>query len=165
MIYININVDFSDYGEYWRFSYEDPELVQNVENIWNQVKPLYDELHAYIARKLKQKYGDKLDISDGLLPAHLLGNMWAQTWTYLGNLAKPFPNVNNVDMDAVFKEKGYTVLDLMRISDEFYQSLGLEPMGTCYNESAGAMISKPTDGREVLCHASAWDFCDGHTYR
>lgn len=149
----------------WRFDYEDSDFIQNMDDLWTQVEPLYNELHKYVANRLKQRFGDKLDLSDGLLPSHILGNMWAQAWGNIGQLVKPFPNVTKVDVTKALKEQGYTVLDLFRKSDEFYQSLGLEPMGMCYNESAGAMINKPNDGREVLCHASAWDFCDGKTVR
>lgn len=149
----------------WRFSYEDPDFIQNMDDLWSQVEPLYTELHKYISNKLKERYGDKLDISDGLIPAHVLGNMWAQSWGNIAGLVQPFPNVSKLDVDATLIKQNYTVLDLFKKSDEFYQSLGLVPMGMCYNESAGSMISKPTDGREVLCHASAWDFCDKQTFR
>lgn len=149
----------------WRFDYEDENFVQNMDDLWSQVEPLYNELHKYVANKLKQRFGDKLDVSDGLLPAHILGNMWAQSWANIGDLVKPFPNVTKVDVNKALKEQGYTVLDLFKTSDNFYQSMGLEPMGMCYNETSGALINKPTDGREVLCHASAWDFCDGKTFR
>lgn len=152
-------------GAYWRDAYEDSDLVKHVDEIWSEVQPLYNELHKYVGRKLKRHYGDKLDISDGLIPVHILGNMWAQSWMEIVDILTPFSNVSKVDVDAAFKENNYTILDLFRRADEFYQSLGLNPMGICYNETAGAMIRKPTDGREVLCHASAWDFCDGHTFR
>ncbi|XP_018577093.1 angiotensin-converting enzyme-like isoform X2 [Anoplophora glabripennis] len=157
--------NFSDRGAYWRFAYEDDGFVQNMDDIWTQVEPLYNELHKYVGRKLKQRYGDKLNVSDGLIPAHVFGNMWAQSWGNIADLVVPFPNVSKMDVDSALVEQKYTVLDLFKTADEFYQSLGLLPMGMCYNESAGAMINKPTDGREVVCHASAWDFCDGETYR
>lgn len=136
-----------------------------MEDIWLQVQPLYNELHKYIGHKLKQYYGEKLDISDGLIPAHIFGNMWAQNWMKIIDIVTPFPNVSQTNVDAIFKEHNYTILDLFRKADEFYQSLGLHPMGICYNETTGAMIQKPKDGRDVVCHASAWDFCDKHTFR
>ena len=30
--------------------------------------------------------------ADGRLPAHLLGNMWAQTWENIEEIVKPFPD-------------------------------------------------------------------------
>ncbi|KAJ8918902.1 hypothetical protein NQ315_016804 [Exocentrus adspersus] len=157
--------NFTDRGAFWRFAYEDDNFVQHMDDLWTKVEPLYTELHKYVGRKLKQRYGDKLDVSDGLIPAHVFGNMWAQSWGNLADLVMPFPNITKMDVDAALKEQGYTVLKLFQTADEFYQSMGLFPMGVCYNESAGAMINRPNDGREVVCHASAWDFCDGKTYR
>lgn len=57
----------------WRSDYESATFIQDMDSLWVQVKPLYDELHKYVAKKLKQKYGDKLNITDGLIPAHVLG--------------------------------------------------------------------------------------------
>ncbi|CAH1994103.1 unnamed protein product [Acanthoscelides obtectus] len=157
--------NFSDKGEYWRFAYEDPHFVENIDTIWKEVEPLYNELHKYVGNKLKDRYGPKLDMKDGLLPAHVFGNMWAQSWEHLRDILEPFPNAGQMNVDAEMKKQGYTLLEMFKKADEFYQSLGLYSMEMCYNESAGAMIRKPTDGREVLCHASAWDFCDKKTFR
>lgn len=90
--------------------------------------------------------------------------MWAQSWLYLYDYVKPFPNASVVDVTKELKEQGYTALKMFETSDEFYKSLGLEPNDICYNVSAGAMIEKPKD-REVVCHASAWDFYNGQDYR
>jgi peptidyl-dipeptidase A len=60
----------------WRDRYEDKKLVEIVDNLWSEVEPLYDELHKYVRYQLIDIYGDKIDKSDPLIPAHLLGNMW-----------------------------------------------------------------------------------------
>lgn len=91
--------------------------------------------------------------------------MWAQSWLGLKDLLKPFPNASEVDVTEALKKQNYNVVKMFEESDKFYKSLGLEPNDISYNASAGAMIEKPVDGREVLCHASAWDFCDGQNYR
>jgi peptidyl-dipeptidase A len=53
---------------------------------------------------------------------------------------------------------------MFETSDEFYQSLGLPENSMSYDEKV-AMIEKPADGRVVVCHASAWDFCDRRDFR
>jgi peptidyl-dipeptidase A len=53
---------------------------------------------------------------------------------------------------------------MFETSDEFYKSLGLPNNSMSYDEKL-AMIEKPTDGRVVVCHASAWDFCDRRDFR
>lgn len=48
-------------------------------------------------------------------------------------------------------------------ADNFFTSLGLLPVPPeFWNKS---MLEKPTDGREVVCHASAWDFYNGKDFR
>lgn len=60
-------------GEMWRDDYESPTFIADIDELWEEVKPLYDELHKFVGNKLKNKYGDALDASDGLLPAHVFG--------------------------------------------------------------------------------------------
>ncbi len=68
--------DLPDAGKMWLQAYEDDSFVAKVDAAWEEIEPLYDELHTYVLRKLKAIYGDKMDVSDGLIPAHILGNMW-----------------------------------------------------------------------------------------
>ena len=60
----------------WRSKYEDPALIEKVDKLWDEVKPLYNELHKYVRYQLRDLYGDKLDKKSDMIPAHLLGNMW-----------------------------------------------------------------------------------------
>ena len=49
-----------------------------LDRVWEKVKPLYQELHAYVRHMLSKKY---TNISkDGCIPANLLGDMYAQNW-------------------------------------------------------------------------------------
>lgn len=129
--------------------------------MWKQVQPLYDELHYFVKTKLSQIY-PQIDPTERLLPAHVLGNMWAQSWVNIYDLVKPFKNVTDVDITERLEALGYTVREIFEVSDKFYKDLGLEPMEMSYGEKA--MIEKPLDV-EVQCHASAWDFCDGEDFR
>ncbi|KAJ6635505.1 Angiotensin-converting enzyme, partial [Pseudolycoriella hygida] len=65
----------SDAGKMWLRAYEDDDFVSKVDAAWAEVEPFYNELHTYVRRKLKEIYGDKMDDSDNLIPAHILGNM------------------------------------------------------------------------------------------
>lgn len=64
---------FNDKGELWRNDYESPNFVGELDHLWEQVKPLYNQLHRYVGKKLKKLYGNKLDIGDGYIPAHVFG--------------------------------------------------------------------------------------------
>ena len=60
----------------WRKRFEVDDLESIVDNLWKEVEPLYTELHKYVRYKLLDLYGDKMDKSDDMIPAHILGNMW-----------------------------------------------------------------------------------------
>jgi aminoglycoside phosphotransferase family enzyme len=64
---------FADGGEYWLKDYESETFKKDVEELWLTLKPLYEQLHAYVRGKLRNVYGDQFNTSDGLIPAHLLG--------------------------------------------------------------------------------------------
>lgn len=136
----------------WRESYEDDNFIANVDKMWAQVEPLYKELHTYVKRKLQKIYDRDMDKDSDLIPAHLLGNMWAQSWVNLYERIKPFENGSLIDITAKLKETK-TILDMFHESDRFYKGLGLEPNDMSYNETLGAVIQKPSD-RVITCHAS-----------
>ena len=62
-----------------------------LENILEDLKPLHMQIHAYVRRQLRKKYGDNVVSKDGLIPAHLLGNMWSESWENIADFTLPFP--------------------------------------------------------------------------
>ena len=93
--------------------------------------------------------------TDGPIPAHLLGNMWAQSWVNIYDLVEPYKGKPSLDVTANMKKQNYNADKMFRLAESFFTSIGLEPLpSSFYNNS---MITKP-EGREVICHASAWDF-------
>lgn len=137
----------------WRSRYEDKDLITKVDALWNEVEPLYSALHTYVRRKLIGFYGDKIDKNNPNIPAHLLGNMWAQNWVHLYERTKPYATGSSFDVTEKMLALNMTVRDMFVRSDDFYMSLGLPPSAMSYGELA--MIERP-EGREVACHASAW---------
>ena len=67
------NLEYDDTGAYWRSWYEMEGFEAECDRLWNTVKPLYQNLHAYVKRKLKAKYAGKPFPSSGHIPAHILG--------------------------------------------------------------------------------------------
>ena len=51
---------FADTGAMWRSKYDMPPdaFATELDRLWEQVRPLYVSLHAYVRRKLREKYGD-----------------------------------------------------------------------------------------------------------
>jgi len=153
-----------DAGKMWLEAYEDDDFIAKVDAAWNEVEPLYNELHTYVRTKLKNIYGEQMDDSDELIPAHLLGNMWAQSWVNLYERIKPFPNGSSIDVTDSMLRLNVSVLQMFEKSDDFFKALGLPANAMSYDESRGAIINKP-ENRTITCHASAWDFCDGEDFR
>ncbi|KAH0627017.1 hypothetical protein JD844_002377, partial [Phrynosoma platyrhinos] len=154
---------FKDTGAYWRSWYDSPTFEDDLEELYHQLEPLYLNLHAFVRRKLYEWYGPKYINLKGPIPAHLLGNMWAQQWNNIYDMMVPFPNKPNLDVTSTMQQQNWTVRHMFRVSEEFFTSLGMLGMPPEFWEKS--MLEKPTDGREVVCHASAWDFFNRKDFR
>ncbi|CAL1534584.1 unnamed protein product [Lymnaea stagnalis] len=154
---------YADTGAHWRSDFETPTFEDDVRALFDQLRPLYEQLHAYARRKLKQIYGNDKFPSSGHIPAHLLGNMWGQQWDALVKELTPFKGKSSFDVTGEMGRQNYTALRIFQTADDFFKSLGMIPMpDTFWNKS---LLEKPKDGRDVVCHASAWDFFNGRDFR
>ncbi len=170
---------FKDTGDLWRSGYDmtPTQFSAELERTWMQLQPLYDELHAYVRFKLIQKYGAAAQRPDGMIPAHLLGNPWAQEWGNIYDLVAPAAPAANRDQASNFKmydleaalnkqinqryginSQPATELDaakaMARYGESFYTSIGFAPLPDTFWKRS--QFIKPRD-RDVVCHASAWD--------
>ncbi|XP_041460863.1 angiotensin-converting enzyme-like [Lytechinus variegatus] len=153
----------SNAATYWQSAYGNETFPVMVEELYQQIRPLYEQLHAYVRRKLYGVYGPKYINLRGPIPAHIVGNMWAQTWGGLYDICKPFPNKARVDVTKSMVEKNYTTSKMFEMANEFFTSLGLISVPTSFwNDS---MFVRPTHGRSVNCHPSAWDFYNQVDFR
>ncbi len=146
---------FEDTGEMWRSKYDMPptELAREVDRLWAEVAPLYRDLHAYVRLRLAAMYPAHVD-STGPIPAHLFGNMWAQSWENLYARIAPAGIRRTSDLTARLKARGITPVEMVRFAEQFFVSLGFDPLPATFWERS--MFTRPRD-REVVCHASAWD--------
>jgi peptidyl-dipeptidase A len=149
-------IGFNDLGALWRSGYDmPPEAFEaDIERLWQQVKPLYDELQCYVRGKLEGKYG-KEHFADGLIPAQVLGNMWAQEWQNIYDSVEPYPGQGSLDVDAKIKSSKYKEpKEMVKLGEAFFTSLGMDPLPQTFWDRS--LFTKPRD-RDVVCHASAWD--------
>ena len=147
---------FADTGAMWRSKYDMPagQFSKEVDRLWEQVKPLYLALHTYTRARLRFRYGDAVVKKDGPIPAHLLGNMWAQSWDNLYPLLAPPRGDPGFDLTQIIQARKMDAREMARYGERFYVSLGFKPLpDTFWSRS---LLTKPRD-REVVCHASAWD--------
>lgn len=180
------DMGFADAGELWRSGYDMPpaQLATETDRLWSQVKPLYEQLHCFARSRLDAKYGrDKGEVAGGMLPAHLMGNMWQQDWGNLWDILQPYPGAGSLDVTGAL-ERQYrqnlsselakqdalpgdersaeaqhaAQLDVAKQmaerAQDFYVSLGMPKLPASYWDKA--QFIKPRD-RDVVCHASAWD--------
>ncbi|WP_154224113.1 M2 family metallopeptidase [Marinicella rhabdoformis] len=150
------DLGYQDTGAMWRAGYDMPasEFPVKLDRLWTQVKPLYDSLQCHVRTKLTDHYGSEVMGDDGMIPAHLLGNMWAQDWMGVYDLVKPADAGSTIDVTALLKQHDYDAEKMVKTAEGFFTSLGMDPLPeTFWNRS---LFTKPQD-RDVQCHASAWN--------
>lgn len=147
---------FKDTGAMWRAKYDmDPDaFASEMERLWQQVKPLYDSLYTYTRHKLSEKYGKEVVNETKPIPAHLLGNMWAQSWSNIYPLLAPATSDRGYDLTAILKARKTEPKQMVRYGESFFTSLGFDRLPSTFWERS--LFSKPVD-HDVVCHASAWD--------
>ncbi len=155
---------FADLGEMWRSAYDmSPDAFEKeTARLWSQVEPLYEALHCHVRAELAAEYGEDKVPLGAPIPAHLLGNMWAQTWDRIYDLVEPYPDAASLDVTRTLVEKNMSARDMVRSAESFYVSMGLEPLPETFWERS--LFTKPRD-REVQCHASAWGLDRGNDLR
>ena len=147
---------FKDTGAMWRSKYDmEPDaFAAEMERLWQQVKPLYDSLYTYTRHKLSEKYGKEIVAEDKPIPAHLLGNMWAQSWGNVYPILAPATGDRGYDLTKTLKERNTDPKQMVRYGEGFFTSLGFEQLPSTFWERS--LFVKPAD-HDVVCHASAWD--------
>ncbi|XP_036030683.1 angiotensin-converting enzyme 2 [Onychomys torridus] len=160
--------NYKDYGDYWRggyeaegaegYNYNRNQLIEDVERTFQEIKPLYEQLHAYVRTKLMDTYPSYINPT-GCLPAHLLGDMWGRFWTNLYSLTVPFGQKPNIDVTDAMMKQGWDAERIFKEAEKFFVSVGLPHMTQGFWENS--MLVDPGDDRKVVCHPTAWDLGKG----
>jgi peptidyl-dipeptidase A len=150
------NIGFKDTGAMWRSNYDMPPdaFAADLERLWNQVRPLYLSLHTYVRARLVEKYGPQVVPPDGPIPAHLLGNLWAQQWGNIYPIVGVKEETKRFDVTELLKKKNLDARGMVKYGEGFFTSMGFAPLPKTFWERS--LFTKPAD-RDVVCHASAWD--------
>jgi peptidyl-dipeptidase A len=149
-----VELGFPDTGAMWRSKYDMPPdaFAAEMDRLWEQVRPLYLSLHAYMRLKLRERYGDLVP-EKGPIPAYLLGNPWAQSWENLYPDVAPTTGAKAYDLTKILAARKTSAVDMVKFGERFFVSLGQAPLPPTFYERS--LLVKPRD-REVVCHASAW---------
>ena len=150
------DLGYANLSELWRSQYDmkPDDFSQELDRLWGQVKPLYESLHCYVRGELNKEYGDSVAPTTGPIPAHLLGNMWAQQWGNVYDLVAPDNADPGYDVTELLAKKGYDEHKMVKQAEGFFTSLGFAPLPESF--WARSLFVQPKD-RDVVCHASAWD--------
>lgn len=176
---------YANTGEVWRAGYDMPaeDFQAEADRLWGQVEPLYEQLHCYVRGKLEDRFGNKGQVN-GMIPAHLTGNLWQQDWSALWPLVQPYPNAGSLDITAALKKQRDAILadmvaqaggmskltaaqqvELERKADT-EMAVRMTKLAESFYTGLGmpalpdtfwerSMLVQPRD-RDVVCHASAW---------
>jgi peptidyl-dipeptidase A len=147
---------YSDVGAIWRSMYDmtPDQFAKETDRLWEQLRPLYESLHAYVRGQLAKKYGQALVPANGPIPAHLLGNPWSQEWNNVYPLMDSPKPAQSYDLTKILQERLTAARAMVRYGEGFFTSLGFSPLPKTFWERS--LFTKPAD-RDVVCHASAWD--------
>jgi len=147
---------FDNLGSMWRSGYdmEAESFAAELDRVWLQLQPLYESLHCHVRARLGEFYGTRLVPQDGPIPAHLLGNMWAQNWSNIYDLVGPRNESPGYDLTAILQDRGFDAIRMVKTGEAFFTSLGFELLPQTFWERS--LFLKPAD-RDVICHPTAWD--------
>ena len=147
---------YTDVGALWRSNYDMPpdQFAKEVDRLWEQLRPLYLSLHAYVRGQLVKKYGKDVVPPSGPIPAHLLGNIWAQEWNNVYDLMDSPKPPQSFDLTKILVDRKTDATGMVKYGENFFTSLGFAPLPKTFWERS--LFTKPAD-RDVVCHASAWD--------
>ena len=147
---------FHDAGSIWRSQYDMPpdEFTAEMDRLWEQLRPLYLSLHAYVRGQLAKKYGASVVPPHGPIPAHLLGNIWSQEWNNVYDLMDSPKPAQSFDLTKTLQDRKSDAKGMVRYGEGFFTSLGFAPLPATFWERS--LFTKPAD-RDVVCHSSAWD--------
>jgi len=150
---------YDNLSTFWRSKYDmQPDaFAADADLQWSKVKPFYDALHCHVRAELNDYYGDDVVSATGPIPAHVLGNQWAQDWSAVYDLVAPESSDLGYNLDQLVEDNVEDAQHIVRIAENFFISLGFEPLPDTFWERS--IFTEPVD-HQAVCHASAWNLDD-----
>lgn len=109
------------------------------------ISPLYKNLFTYVRSKLIERYGDRIR-EDGPLPAHVLGNMWAQNWEGLFELVQPFPASRKLDVTVDIMIQSLTPMRYYVLKHTIHSCINLQNINDVMRECFYGKKDVPNSG-------------------
>lgn len=145
----NETVQALGYDNYFQYQVSDygmttEEMLALMEQINEELRPLYRELHTWARYELAERYGEPVPDQ---IPAHWLPNRWGQDWSAL-------VDVEGLDLDAALEERSAEWL--VEQAEEFYVSLGFDELPESFYTKSSLYPLPPGADYKKNTHASAW---------
>ncbi len=118
------------------------EMMKLLDDSLAELRPLLTQLQCYARKTLAKRYKQK---EPTLLPAHWIGNRWAQSWPGI---------VDSVNLDKLFTSKPPAYFPEQ--AEKYYVSMGFDPLPKSFWEGSDLYPVKKGDARHKNSHASAW---------
>lgn len=146
---------FANLGEYWAARYEmsADQASAMLDEIAEQIRPLYEALHCHVRGELSEHYGADIAPSSGLIPSHLLGNLWAQDWSNIMPLIKDRIVGMGLDLERTLKREGLEPVEIARLAEKYYLSMGFDPLPDTFWERS---VFEELEGRDMSCSPEPW---------
>ena len=150
------DLGFSGLSDLWFSKYDmsNEEFSLLVDQVYEDMRPLYESLQCHVRAELNDYYGDEIVPIDKPIPAHLLGNMWAQSWSNISDIVYDFDDTSSIDLTQIILDRELSEVEMVEIAESFFLSLGFDPLTDTFWDRS--LFVKPKD-RDVVCHASACD--------
>ena len=118
------------------------EMMALLDATLETTRPLFDGLHCWAKNTLAARYKRP---APKLIPAHWIGNRWAQLWPGL---------IDETSLDPLFK--GSSAETIVKSAENFYVSLGFPRLPDSFWKKSDLYPVPPGSPRKKNSHASAW---------
>jgi peptidyl-dipeptidase A len=119
-----------------------PEMMTLLDSTLETTRPLFDQLHCWAKNTLAARYKKP---APKMIPAHWIGNRWAQEWPGL---------IEEANLDPLFK--GSSPETIVKSAENFYVSLGFPRLPDSFWKKSDLYPVPAGSARKKNSHASAW---------
>ncbi len=119
-----------------------PEMMALLDSTLETTRPLFDQLHCWAKNTLATRYKKA---PPKMIPAHWIGNRWAQDWPGL---------IEEASLDPLFK--GSSPETIVKSAENFYVSLGFPRLPDSFWKKSDLYPVPAGSARKKNSHASAW---------
>ncbi|KAH8279413.1 hypothetical protein KR026_009369, partial [Drosophila bipectinata] len=129
------------------------EMLQQMEQAMTELRPAYQQLHAFVRQELHKKYGGEVVDLNKPIPDHLFQQVVEQAWAPGSILEDYYPRAQLPEFDEYVRHLNAKAM--VNESENFYTSLGFEPLSPEFHKN---QLKEPNEDRpNDDCRPSVFD--------